>query len=89
MSKDSQENNRIQALNLTPPADGQGLVQKDCVENTDSGAATGATIVEMGRIVAVEQDPQLTVWVETIKRSTCGTCASKKGCGNEHLKQTV
>jgi sigma-E factor negative regulatory protein RseC len=35
-------------------------------------------IIETGRIVAVETDG---LWVETIQRSTCGTCAAEKGCG--------
>ena len=35
-------------------------------------------IIETGRIVAIEADG---LWVETIQRSTCGTCAAEKGCG--------
>ncbi len=34
---------------------------------------------EVGRIVALESD---SVWVETIRRSTCGTCQAQKGCGH-------
>ena len=35
-------------------------------------------IQEKGRIVAVEQEG---LWVETIQRSTCGSCSAEKGCG--------
>lgn len=33
---------------------------------------------EGGRVVAIEADA---LWVETIQRSTCGSCAAQKGCG--------
>jgi sigma-E factor negative regulatory protein RseC len=36
-------------------------------------------LIETGRVVAVENDG---VWVETIRRSTCGSCAAQKGCGH-------
>jgi len=36
-------------------------------------------LFETGRVVAVETD---SVWVETIRQSTCGTCAAQKGCGH-------
>ncbi len=39
-------------------------------------------IKETGRIVAVEKD---SVWVETIQKSTCGSCAAEKGCGQSML----
>lgn len=35
-------------------------------------------ILETGRIVSIEPEG---VWVETIQRSTCGTCKAEKGCG--------
>jgi sigma-E factor negative regulatory protein RseC len=35
-------------------------------------------LIETGRIVAVKED---CLWVETIQRSTCGSCAAEKGCG--------
>ena len=35
-------------------------------------------IYETGKILAID-DHQL--WVETLKQSTCGTCAAQKGCG--------
>ncbi|MDQ2075280.1 SoxR reducing system RseC family protein [Marinimicrobium sp. ABcell2] len=35
-------------------------------------------IAETGRIVAIEAEG---LWVETIQRSTCGSCAAEKGCG--------
>lgn len=37
---------------------------------------------ETGRVVAVEADG---LWVETIRRSTCGSCAAQKGCGHAML----
>ena len=37
---------------------------------------------EQGRIVAVESS---TVWVETIQKSVCGSCAAKPGCGQRLL----
>tara|TARA_R110002110_G_scaffold406421_1_gene626345 strand:- start:157754 stop:158230 length:477 start_codon:yes stop_codon:yes gene_type:complete len=36
-------------------------------------------LTETARVVAVETDG---VWVETIRRSTCGACAVQKGCGH-------
>lgn len=35
-------------------------------------------ILETGRIVSIEPEG---VWVETIQRSTCGSCRAEKGCG--------
>lgn len=34
---------------------------------------------ESGRVVAVQGDA---VWVQTIRRSTCGACAARQGCGH-------
>ncbi len=39
-------------------------------------------IAETGRVVAVEPNG---LWVETIQRSTCGSCAAQKGCGQSLL----
>ena len=39
---------------------------------------------ESGRIVAIEDDA---LWVETIRQSTCGTCAAQKGCGQGLLNR--
>lgn len=39
-------------------------------------------IKESGRVVAVETD---SLWVETIQRSTCNSCAAEKGCGQSLL----
>jgi sigma-E factor negative regulatory protein RseC len=39
---------------------------------------------ESGRVVAVEAD---SLWVETIRQSTCGTCAAQKGCGHSLLNK--
>ena len=36
-------------------------------------------LTETGRVVAVETD---SLWVETIRQSTCGSCAVQKGCGH-------
>lgn len=36
-------------------------------------------LVESGRVVARDDDG---LWVETIRRSTCGSCAAQKGCGH-------
>ncbi|CAA0080595.1 SoxR reducing system RseC family protein [Zhongshania aliphaticivorans] len=35
-------------------------------------------ITETGRVVGIEDKA---LWVETIRRSTCGSCAAQKGCG--------
>jgi sigma-E factor negative regulatory protein RseC len=40
--------------------------------------------VETGRIVAVDAD---SLWVETIRKSTCGTCSAQKGCGHGLLNR--
>lgn len=39
-------------------------------------------IKETGRIIAIDKD---SLWVETINRSTCGSCAAEKGCGQSLL----
>ena len=36
-------------------------------------------LLETGRVVAIEADG---VWVETIRKTTCGSCAAQKGCGH-------
>lgn len=41
-------------------------------------------LVETGRVVAVEAD---SLWVETIRQSTCGSCAAKQGCGHGLLNR--
>jgi sigma-E factor negative regulatory protein RseC len=41
-------------------------------------------LIETGRVVAVEQEA---VWVETIRQSTCGSCAANKGCGHGLLNR--
>ena len=40
--------------------------------------------VETGRVVAIERDGR---WVETIRQSTCGSCAARKGCGHGLLNR--
>ena len=39
-------------------------------------------IIETGRVVALEG---AAVWVETIRSSTCGSCAARSGCGHRTL----
>ncbi len=39
-------------------------------------------LLEMGKVVAVEPD---CLWVETIQKLTCGSCAAQKGCGQSLL----
>lgn len=41
-------------------------------------------LTESGRVVALEAD---SLWVETIRRSTCGACAAQKGCGHGLLNR--
>lgn len=36
-------------------------------------------LIETGTVVAVEPDG---LWVETIRQSTCGSCAAQQGCGH-------
>jgi sigma-E factor negative regulatory protein RseC len=43
-------------------------------------------LIETGRVVALESD---SVWVETIRQSTCGTCAAQKGCGHGLINQVT
>ncbi|MFK8048256.1 MAG: SoxR reducing system RseC family protein [Halioglobus sp.] len=41
-------------------------------------------LTETGRVVAVEAD---SLWVETIRQTTCGSCAAQKGCGHSLINQ--
>ncbi|MCX2981847.1 hypothetical protein EYC98_13370 [Halieaceae bacterium IMCC14734] len=41
-------------------------------------------LTETGRIVALEDDG---LWVETIRATTCGNCAVRKGCGHGLLNE--
>jgi len=41
-------------------------------------------LTETGRVVGIEADG---IWVETIRRSTCGTCSAQKGCGHGLLNR--
>ena len=41
-------------------------------------------LTETGRVVAVDGDR---LWVETIRKSTCGSCAAQKGCGHGLLNR--
>lgn len=39
-------------------------------------------LTETGRVVARDEDA---LWVETIRRSTCGSCAANKACGHSMI----
>lgn len=41
-------------------------------------------LTESGRVVALEADG---LWVETIRSSTCGSCAARNGCGHGLLNR--
>jgi sigma-E factor negative regulatory protein RseC len=41
-------------------------------------------LIETGRVVAVDTQG---LWVETIRQSTCGSCAAQKGCGHGVLNR--
>lgn len=41
-------------------------------------------LTETARVVAVEAH---SVWVETVRQSTCGSCSAQKGCGHGLLNQ--
>lgn len=41
-------------------------------------------LTETGKVVAIEAD---CVWVETIQRSACESCAAEKGCGQSILSK--
>ncbi|MCB1700709.1 MAG: SoxR reducing system RseC family protein [Pseudomonadales bacterium] len=41
-------------------------------------------LIETGRVVALEDGA---LWVETIRQSTCGSCAANKGCGHGLLNR--
>jgi sigma-E factor negative regulatory protein RseC len=43
-------------------------------------------LIETGRVVAVES-AGAALWVETIRKSTCGSCAANKGCGHGLLNR--
>ena len=41
-------------------------------------------LTEIGRVVALDAD---SLWVETLRKTTCGTCAAQKGCGHGLLNR--
>lgn len=41
-------------------------------------------ITETGRVVAIEEGG---LWVETMRKTTCGSCAVQKGCGHGVLNK--
>ncbi len=41
-------------------------------------------IEEKGRVLSVDDGA---VWVETVRRSTCGTCSARAGCGQHLLER--
>ncbi len=40
-------------------------------------------LLERGEVVAVDDDA---VWVQTLRRSTCGSCSARQGCGHSLLE---
>ncbi len=43
-------------------------------------------LLETGRITSIEQEG---LWVETIQKSTCGSCAAQKGCGQSLIARVT
>ena len=43
-------------------------------------------LTETGRVVGLEGD---TVWVETLRQSTCGACSARSGCGHGLLNSAL
>ena len=43
-------------------------------------------LIEAGRVVAIDAD---IAWVETLRRSTCGECAARRGCGHGLLNASL
>ncbi|MEE4278029.1 MAG: SoxR reducing system RseC family protein [Halieaceae bacterium] len=43
-------------------------------------------LTETGRVVGLEGDA---VWVETLRQSTCGSCAARSGCGHGLVNAAV
>ena len=41
-------------------------------------------LTENGRVIAVEPGG---LWVETVRKSTCGACSAQKGCGHGILNR--
>lgn len=41
-------------------------------------------MTETGRVVGIESD---SLWVETVRRSTCNACSAQKGCGTGLLNR--
>jgi len=41
-------------------------------------------ILETGRIMAIETEG---VWVETVRKSACGSCKAEKGCGQSLINK--
>jgi sigma-E factor negative regulatory protein RseC len=41
-------------------------------------------LTEIGRVVALDAD---SLWVETLRKTTCGGCAVQKGCGHGLLNE--
>ena len=47
-------------------------------------AGNSKMLTETGRVVGVEDE---SIWVETVRQSTCGSCAVQKGCGHGLLNR--
>jgi sigma-E factor negative regulatory protein RseC len=43
-------------------------------------------LTETGRVVACDEDA---LWVETIRRSTCGSCSANKACGHSLINSVT
>ncbi|MEM8660060.1 MAG: SoxR reducing system RseC family protein [Pseudomonadota bacterium] len=43
-------------------------------------------LIETGRVVAVDEGADA-LWVETIRKSVCGSCTANKGCGHGLLNR--
>lgn len=41
-------------------------------------------LTEKGRVLAIEEDG---LWVETVRRSVCGACVARNGCGHHLLSK--
>jgi sigma-E factor negative regulatory protein RseC len=43
-------------------------------------------LTEVGKVVAIEGDA---VWVETLRQTSCGSCAARSGCGHGMLNAAL
>lgn len=52
----------------------------------DSSIGYFVVLYETGRVVAVDGDG---LWLETLKKSTCGQCSARAGCGQQLLAKSA